>query len=374
MPTCFRLAIDRENTQTKEAVQSEGKKELLNIACCGWSRIILLEYGLLQVMHVWKDHGFHHLIHVTLAVQCTGSTYLSGAPGKFNTSNSQALGCRTSVVETEFVSKHRMSLHSVVHVLFVMWLRDPLLPYAQSAYHHELWFNEVNAIGHFGTSYPPTFSESLLGGVAGNVVNGFDLSDDNYDNALILLKERFGREEMVVNAHMSKLLSLYPVKDSNNLVPNIKHRLKKYSEKYTDTVNFLNENIYVDDIIGSQPFVNQALTITLEVTKIFEDASISLYKWQTNSKSLHKAWQDKEVISDENPYFETFEKDTFPYKVLGIVWNSREDFLYFDIKELIDFVSKRIDTKRFILQVLGRIFDPIGFLGPFTLRIKHLMQ
>ncbi|GFT46268.1 reverse transcriptase domain-containing protein [Trichonephila clavipes] len=154
----------------------------------------------------------------------------------------------------------------------------------------------------------------------------------------------------------------------------IKHHLKKYSEKYTDTVNFLNENIYVDDIIGSQPFVNQALTITLEATKIFEDASISLHKWQTNSKSLNKAWQNKGVISDENPHFETFEKDNLPYKVLGIAWNSREDFLYFDIKGLIDFVSKRIDTKRFILQVLGRTFDPIGFLGPFTLRIKHLMQ
>ncbi|GFY61944.1 integrase catalytic domain-containing protein [Trichonephila inaurata madagascariensis] len=154
----------------------------------------------------------------------------------------------------------------------------------------------------------------------------------------------------------------------------IKHHLKKYLEKYTDTVNFLNENIYVDNIIGSQLIVNQALTITLEATKIFEDASISLHKWQTNSKSLHKAWQDKGVISDENPHFETFEKDNLPYKVLGIAWNSREDFLYFDIKGSIDFVSKRVDTKRFILQVLSRIFDPIGFLGPFTLRIKHLMQ
>ncbi|GFT06592.1 integrase catalytic domain-containing protein [Trichonephila clavipes] len=119
---------------------------------------------------------------------------------------------------------------------------------------------------------------------------------------------------------------------------------------------------------------NQALKITLEATKIFEDASISLHKWQTNSKSLHKAWQNKGVISDENPHFETFEKDNLPYKVLGVAWKSREDFLYFDNKGLIDFVSKRIDTKRFILQVLGRIFDPIGFLGPFTLGIKHLMQ
>ncbi|GFU62311.1 uncharacterized protein TNCV_4402321 [Trichonephila clavipes] len=63
-----------------------------------------------------------------------------------------------------------------------------------------------------------SYLKSLLGGAAGNVVNGFALFDDNYDNALILLKERFGREGIVVNAHMSKLLNLYPVKDSNNVI------------------------------------------------------------------------------------------------------------------------------------------------------------
>ncbi|GFY53531.1 reverse transcriptase domain-containing protein [Trichonephila inaurata madagascariensis] len=63
-----------------------------------------------------------------------------------------------------------------------------------------------------------SYLKSLLGGVAGNVTNGFALSDDNYDNALILLKERFEREEIVVNAHMSKLLKLYPVKDSDNVI------------------------------------------------------------------------------------------------------------------------------------------------------------
>ncbi|GFQ67773.1 integrase catalytic domain-containing protein [Trichonephila clavata] len=92
--------------------------------------------------------------------------------------------------------------------------------------------------------------------------------------------------------------------------------------------------------LRSQPLVNQALTITLEAIKIFEDASIPLHKWQTNSKSLKKAWQDNGVISDENP-LATFEKDNLPYKVLGIAWNSREDFLYFDIKG--KYLAKPID-------------------------------
>ncbi|GFY45995.1 reverse transcriptase domain-containing protein [Trichonephila inaurata madagascariensis] len=63
-----------------------------------------------------------------------------------------------------------------------------------------------------------SYLKSLLEGVACNVVNGFALSDDNYDNALILLKGRFGREERVAYSHMSKLLDLYPVKDSNKVI------------------------------------------------------------------------------------------------------------------------------------------------------------
>ncbi|KAF8778197.1 hypothetical protein HNY73_014941 [Argiope bruennichi] len=62
-----------------------------------------------------------------------------------------------------------------------------------------------------------SYLKSLLGGAAAIAVNGFALSDENYDQALKLLKQRFGREELVINAHMSKLLNLVPVTDSNNI-------------------------------------------------------------------------------------------------------------------------------------------------------------
>ncbi|CAL1282487.1 unnamed protein product [Larinioides sclopetarius] len=62
-----------------------------------------------------------------------------------------------------------------------------------------------------------SYLKSLLGGAAANAINGFALSEENYDQALILLKQRFGREELVINAHMAKLLNLIPVNDSNNI-------------------------------------------------------------------------------------------------------------------------------------------------------------
>lgn len=40
------------------------------------------------------------------------------------------------------------------------------------------------------------------------------LTDSNYDAAIDLLKNRCGRKDIVVSAHMSKLLTLTPVKKS----------------------------------------------------------------------------------------------------------------------------------------------------------------
>ncbi|GFT08114.1 integrase catalytic domain-containing protein [Nephila pilipes] len=41
---------------------------------------------------------------------------------------------------------------------------------------------------------------------------------------------------------------------------------------------------------------------------------------------------------------------------------------------MINILANDCSTKRFILQILGRIFNPIGFLGPFIIRLKILLQ
>ncbi|GFT44468.1 uncharacterized protein TNCV_2517101 [Trichonephila clavipes] len=61
-------------------------------------------------------------------------------------------------------------------------------------------------------------------------------------------------------------------------------------------------------------------------------------------------------------------------KVLGVGWNEKSDTIYFDSSDLGTFLSKRINTKRYLLQAAGRLFDPVGFIGPYTIRIKCLIQ
>ncbi|GFV86330.1 uncharacterized protein TNCV_1468931 [Trichonephila clavipes] len=62
------------------------------------------------------------------------------------------------------------------------------------------------------------YLKSYLCGNALACINGFPISDDNYDRALDLLKDRFGNKNMLINAHLSNLLNLTPVRNSTDIV------------------------------------------------------------------------------------------------------------------------------------------------------------
>lgn len=60
------------------------------------------------------------------------------------------------------------------------------------------------------------YLHSLVSGAPANAISGFSLTNENYAKAIELLKQRFGRNDLVINAHISKLLNLEPVKNPNN--------------------------------------------------------------------------------------------------------------------------------------------------------------
>ena len=61
-------------------------------------------------------------------------------------------------------------------------------------------------------------------------------------------------------------------------------------------------------------------------------------------------------------------------KVLGLTLKTEQDDFVFDLLNLMDFLKDKENTKRAMLQAAARIFDPIRFLSPFTIRVKCLFQ
>ena len=52
------------------------------------------------------------------------------------------------------------------------------------------------------------YLKSVLKGAAAAAISGISICDDNYDDAVALLKERFGREEVIIESLYAKLQSL----------------------------------------------------------------------------------------------------------------------------------------------------------------------
>ncbi|GFX37362.1 integrase catalytic domain-containing protein [Trichonephila clavipes] len=156
------------------------------------------------------------------------------------------------------------------------------------------------------------------------------------------------------------------------LAATIRHHIDKYKHEFPHTVELLDRNFYVDDLISGGNEFEEALQTSRRAKNIMEAARVDLRKWITNHANLMEQWKKENF--NVHPVHETVSLGANGTKVLGLSWNTNEDYLTTDIKSLLEFVSLDKNTKRFILQAVGKIFDPLELISPFTVRMKCLLQ
>ncbi|GFY27638.1 integrase catalytic domain-containing protein [Trichonephila clavipes] len=140
------------------------------------------------------------------------------------------------------------------------------------------------------------------------------------------------------------------------LAVTIRHHIEKYKHEFPDTVELLDRNFYVDDLISGGNEFEEALQTSRRAKNIMEAAEMDLRKWITNDANLMEQWKKENF--NVHPVQETVSLGANGTKVLGLSWNTNEDYLTTDTKSLLEFVSLDKNTKRFILQAVGKIFDP----------------
>ncbi|GFT55902.1 integrase catalytic domain-containing protein [Trichonephila clavipes] len=156
------------------------------------------------------------------------------------------------------------------------------------------------------------------------------------------------------------------------LAATIRHHIEKYKHEFPHTVELLDRNFYVDDLTSGGNEFEEALQTSRRAKNIMEAAGMDLRKWITNDADLMEQWKKENF--NVHPVHETVSLGANGTKVLGLSWNTNEDYLTTDTKSLLEFVSLDKNTKRFILQAVGKIFDPLGLISPFTVRMKCLLQ
>ncbi|GFR24151.1 hypothetical protein TNCT_621911 [Trichonephila clavata] len=85
---------------------------------------------------------------------------------------------------------------------------------------------------------------------------------------------------------------------------------------------------------------------------------MNLRKWKTNSIELSQNWEESK-----------FEKQTHneavPIKVLGLIWNTLNDEFKLNLSSLIVSLKNVKNTKRSVLRISSKLFDPIGYIAAF---------
>lgn len=132
-----------------------------------------------------------------------------------------------------------------------------------------------------------------------------------------------------------------------------------------EIAQLIRENFYVDDFLGSHETIEEAINVQTKLQSILDRYGLNLRKWKSNSI---------EFLNTIDPLLQggsvehSFESSC---KALGIHWHPQHDNFYFKLNFG---TEKRPLTKRVILSETAKIFDPLGWLAPCTVKAKILMQ
>ncbi|GFV32307.1 uncharacterized protein TNCV_1675931 [Trichonephila clavipes] len=93
---------------------------------------------------------------------------------------------------------------------------------------------------------------------------------------------------------------------------------------------------------------------------------MSLHKWCSNTPEIFNSIPKEEQSWD----FHCQSSDQNTIKTLGIIWSPQFD--YFSFKTVVN--CRESYTKREVLSIIARLFDPLGFLGPILTKAKLILQ
>lgn len=133
-----------------------------------------------------------------------------------------------------------------------------------------------------------------------------------------------------------------------------------------ETIQTVERNFYVDDCLKSVPTEDAAVTLADQLRELLTRGGFKLTKWLSNSKGVLESLPESERAAQ----VKGLDFDKLPVeRALGVQWNVSSDTFGFSIV-----VKDRPATRRGILSIVSSVYDPLGFVAPFILKAKLILQ
>ncbi|XP_067623897.1 uncharacterized protein [Eurosta solidaginis] len=127
------------------------------------------------------------------------------------------------------------------------------------------------------------------------------------------------------------------------------------------------DNFYMDDCLVGEDTEEDLLLLCHQMEELLAAGGFQLTKWRSNSNRIN-CFIDKQSSEGEawlNAHMEA--------SVLGLRWSPSGDEFAFAVQSLPN-INTTSWTKRSVLSITARIYDPDGLVSPFVINAKILIQ
>ena len=131
--------------------------------------------------------------------------------------------------------------------------------------------------------------------------------------------------------------------------------------------NILTQEVYVDDILSGGHSLSETKSKQADLISVLSSAGFPVKKVTANHSALLEHLPREDLLNEE---FLKIDNCSIT-KTLGIQWNAITDSFSYSVKY---FEIPTSVTKRQMLSIIAKLFDPLGWIGPVIIVAKVFMQ
>ncbi len=153
----------------------------------------------------------------------------------------------------------------------------------------------------------------------------------------------------------------------------VREHARRYEAQFPKATETLLHSTLIDDVLDSADTATEAREVLLAIRTILSEAGMQLTKSHSNSGEVLSVLKPDEVAAGMLDVSAACHKEPSlaRLKALGIRYDPREDTFRFSLK--IDGLPS-VWTKRWMLKIFPRLFDPLGLVLPFAMVARMLFS
>ena len=142
---------------------------------------------------------------------------------------------------------------------------------------------------------------------------------------------------------------------------------RENQEHYPKAAETILESTYMNDSMDSSPSKEECIKLYEKLSALWGSAGMHVRKWLSNSEQVLKKIPEEDRAAE----VDLNKGNLLSMKMLGVLWLIMENVFTYRVNPPDEMFQL---TKQNFLRKIAMLFDPMGFLAPYMIQAKILLQ